>query len=65
MTVTFSGSIIKEDSVGESMDQENKNIFVLEVDMDNREPVDIARDAANQIAALFDRLVEKKIIRKV
>ena len=42
------------------MEQVNENIFVIKVDMENRDPEDIARDAVNQIAALFDRLVEEK-----
>ncbi|MDO4961652.1 MAG: hypothetical protein Q4E57_07350 [Eubacteriales bacterium] len=42
------------------MKQENENIFVVEVDMDKRDPSDIAQDAANQISELFDRLIEEK-----
>ena len=42
------------------MEQVNENIFVIKGDMENRDPEDIARDAVNQIAALFDRLVEEK-----
>ena len=36
------------------------NIFVIDVDMENRSPEDIARDAALQINALFDRLIKEK-----
>ena len=36
------------------------NIFVVDVDMENRSPEDIARDAAMQINALFDRLVKEQ-----
>lgn len=42
------------------MGAENKNIHVIEVDMQDRPPEDIARDAALQVAALFDRLVEEQ-----
>lgn len=42
------------------MEEGNKNIHVIKVDMENRPPEDIARDAALQIAALFDHLVEEK-----
>ena len=42
------------------METENKNIHVIEADMENRPPEDIARDAALQIAALFDHLVEEQ-----
>ncbi|MDO4650704.1 MAG: hypothetical protein Q4B26_18870 [Eubacteriales bacterium] len=42
------------------METENKNIHVIKVDMENRPPEDIARDAALQIAALFDHLVEEQ-----
>ena len=36
------------------------NLFVVDVDMENRSPEDIARDAAMQINALFDRLVKEQ-----
>ena len=42
------------------METENKNIHVIKLDMENRPPEDIARDAALQIATLFDHLVEKQ-----
>lgn len=42
------------------MEAGNKNIHVIEVDMQDRPPEDIARDAALQIAALFDHLVEEQ-----
>ena len=41
-------------------DNRSQNIFVLNVDMGNRDVKDIARDAAMQIANLFDRLAEEK-----
>ena len=42
------------------MKTENKNIHVIEVDMENKPPEDIARDAALQIAALFNHLMEEQ-----
>ena len=36
------------------------NIFVIGLDMDNRSPEEIAKDAALQIAAITDRLIEKQ-----
>lgn len=42
------------------MKTENKNIHVIKVDMEDRSPEDIARDAALQIVALFDCLVEEQ-----
>ena len=40
------------------------NIYVLGVDMENRNAKEIARDAATQIVELFDRLVEEpKLIK--
>lgn len=36
------------------------NIYVLSVDMEERSVEEIAWDAANQIAELFDRLVEEQ-----
>ncbi|MBQ4057698.1 MAG: hypothetical protein IJD40_02055 [Lachnospiraceae bacterium] len=36
------------------------DIYVLSVDMEDRSAEDIARDAATQIVALFDRLVEEQ-----
>ena len=38
------------------------NIYVIGLDMENRDPADIARDAAAKISDLFDRLAEKKIV---
>ena len=37
-----------------------KNIFVIGLDMENRSPEEIAKDAAFQIAAITDRLIEKQ-----
>ena len=37
--------------------KDNSRLFVIPVDMENRDPEDIARDAAEKIGALFDRLV--------
>ena len=42
------------------MEAENKNIHVIEVNMEDRSPEDIARDAALQIAAIFDHLVAEQ-----
>lgn len=42
------------------METENTNIHVIKVDMKNRPPEDIARDAALQIATLFDHLVAEQ-----
>lgn len=39
----------------------NNNIYVIDVDMENRSADDIARDATNQIAALFDKLFEEML----
>ena len=36
------------------------NIFVIGLDMENRSPEEIAKDAAFQIAAITDRLIEKQ-----
>lgn len=36
------------------------NIFVIGLDMDNRSPEEIAKDAALQIVAITDRLIEKQ-----
>ena len=36
------------------------NIFVIGLDMDNRSPEEIAKDAVLQIAAITDRLIEKQ-----
>lgn len=42
------------------METENRNIHVIKADMENRSPEDIAKDAALQIAALFEHLVEEQ-----
>lgn len=42
------------------METTNKNIHIIEVDMENRTPEEIARDAALHIADLFDELIEEK-----
>ena len=36
------------------------SIFVVDVDMENRSPEDIARNAALQINSLFERLVKEQ-----
>ena len=36
---------------------ESDRLFVVEVGMENRAPEEIAKDAAFQISALFDRLI--------
>ena len=36
------------------------NIFVIGLDMENRSPEEIAKDAALQIAAITDSLIEKQ-----
>lgn len=41
------------------LDESNK-LFAVEVDMENRSPENIARDAALQINALFDRLIKEQ-----
>ena len=45
---------------GESVMDVKKNIFVIGLDMENRSPEEIAKDAALRIAAITDRLVEKQ-----
>ncbi|SDL76623.1 hypothetical protein SAMN04487833_1314 [Sarcina sp. DSM 11001] len=40
--------------------EESNRLFAVEVDMENRSPEDIARDAALQINALFDRLIKEQ-----
>ena len=48
-----------------SLDESNR-LFAVEVDMENRSPEEIARDAVMQINALFDRLIkeqQKKMIK--
>lgn len=44
--------------------KDNPNMFVVGVDMDNRPAEDIARDAAMQIAGLFDALVAEQEVKK-
>lgn len=39
---------------------ESDRLFVAEVGMENRAPEEIAKDAAFQISALFDRLIEEQ-----
>ena len=41
------------------LDDSNR-LFAVEVDMENRSPEDIAKDAALQIGELFDRLVKEQ-----
>lgn len=41
-----------------------ENIYVIGLDMDDKKPEDIARDAANQIGQLFDKLVEEQNKKK-
>ena len=42
-----------------SLDESNR-LFAVEVDMENRTPEEIAKDAALQINALFDRLIKEQ-----
>lgn len=42
-----------------SLDESNR-LFAVEVDMENRSPEEIARDAVMQINALFDRLIKER-----
>ena len=42
-----------------SLDESNR-LFAVEVDMENRTPEEIAKDAALQIGALFDRLIKEQ-----
>ena len=39
---------------------ESDRLFVVEVGMETRAPEEIATDAACQISALFDRLIEEQ-----
>lgn len=39
---------------------ESNTLFAIEVDMENRSPEEIAKDAALQIGALFDRLIKEQ-----
>jgi len=39
---------------------ESDRLFVVEVGMEKRAPEEIAKDAAFQISALFDRLIEEQ-----
>lgn len=43
-----------------SLDESNR-LFAVEVDMENRTPKEIAKDAALQIGALFDRLIKEQL----
>lgn len=36
--------------------ENNNKLFVIPVDMENRDPQDIARDAANKIVALMEQM---------
>lgn len=45
--------------MNEEMSKNNK-VYVISVDMENRSADDIAKDAANQIAALCDKLLEQQ-----
>ena len=38
---------------------ESNTLFAIEVDMENRSPEEIAKDAVLQINALFDRLIKE------
>lgn len=40
--------------------QGTDNIYVLDVDMEDRSPEDIARNAVLQINALFDKLIKEQ-----
>lgn len=40
------------------------DIYVIGLDMENRAPEEIAKDAAIQIVDLFDKLVEKQNVEK-
>ena len=42
-----------------NLDDSNR-VFAVEVDMENRTPEEIAKDAALQIGALFDRLIKEQ-----
>ena len=42
-----------------SLDESNR-LFAVEVDMENRTPEEIAKDAALQIGALFDMLIKEQ-----
>ena len=42
-----------------SLDESNR-LFAVEVDMENRSPEEIARDAVMQINALYDRLIKEQ-----
>jgi len=39
--------------------ENNNKLFVIPVDMENRDPQDIARDAANKIVVLMDQLMKQ------
>ena len=42
-----------------NLDDSNR-LFAVEVDMENRTPEEIAKDAALQIGALFDMLIKEQ-----
>ena len=39
--------------------ENNNKLFVIPVDMENRDPQDIARDASKQIVLLMDQLMKQ------
>ena len=43
-----------------NLDDSNR-VYAVEVDMENRTPEEIAKDAALQIGALFDRLIKEQL----
>ena len=43
---------------------ENRNIFVINLNMDNRTPEEIAREAAIKIAEITDKLIEQQNDRR-
>lgn len=43
-----------------NLDDSNR-LFAVEVDMENRTPKEIAKDAALQIGALFDMLIKEQL----
>ena len=49
----------KKQMTVKKLDESNR-LFAVEVDMENRSPEDIARDAALQIGELFDSLIKEQ-----
>lgn len=39
--------------------ENNNKLFVIPLDMENRDPQDIARDASKQIVLLMDQLIKQ------